>query len=225
MMSKRAFGQELMDDPLAPEVGVYRALGELEVINTWLGGFSTTGKGLRKLLPALPSRGVEVLDVGAGGSAMIQSPFDGVREVRITALDINEHVCRYRRVHHPRERVLCADALTFSPGESSFDIVHASLFLHHFRGKALRALVGKLVRAARVGVIINDLQRSVFAYAGILAITRLFSRSELVRHDAPLSVRRGFHRQELEDLCSSSGASSYTIEWSWAFRWLVILRK
>ena len=56
-------------------------------------------------------------------------------------------------------------------------------------------------------------------------LTRLFSRSYLVKHDAPLSVLRGFKKKELEELLNKAGILNYTIHWKWAFRWLVIVRQ
>jgi hypothetical protein len=61
------------------------------------------------------------------------------------------------------------------------------------------------------------------SYHYIRLLTSLFSKSYLVRHDAPLSVLRGFKKTELETLLEEAGISKYTIQWKWAFRWLVIV--
>jgi ubiquinone/menaquinone biosynthesis C-methylase UbiE len=223
MLVKRIFKNELMDDPSVPEERVHRALSELDVINTYLGGLSTTAKGLKKLAGKLRSEPVTILDVGAGGSRRFGST-DGIAP-KVTCLDISESICHYRRERNPSETVLCGDARTIDFAESSFDIVHASLFLHHFLEEDIQELLGKFLRIAKCGVIINDLQRSGFALAGISILTKLFSRSDLVRHDGPLSVRRGFRRAELTHFCQTLPAASWSIEWSWAFRWLVVIVK
>jgi hypothetical protein len=60
-------------------------------------------------------------------------------------------------------------------------------------------------------------------------LTALFSRSRLVRHDAPLSVRRGFTRSELEGLAASASKdcpdTGVQISGEWAFRWLLTAKK
>lgn len=223
MLANRIFKNELMDDPFVPEEEVHRALSELDIINTYLGGLSTTGKGLRKLVGKIHSEPVTILDIGAGGSRQF-GYLDGIA-AKVTSLDISQNICRYRRERNPSETILCGDARTFDFEESSFDIVHVSLFLHHFMEEDIRALLGKFLRIAKSGVIINDLQRSGFALAGISLLTKLFSQSDLVRHDGPLSVRRGFKKAELTQLCQTLPTSSWSIEWSWAFRWLVVIVK
>ena len=68
------------------------------------------------------------------------------------------------------------------------------------------------------------------AYYGIDALTRLIPGcSALVKNDGRLSVWRGFHRAELEQLLHEAqcqwpqtALSQTTLEWSWAFRWVVV---
>jgi hypothetical protein len=43
-----------------------------------------------------------------------------------------------------------------------------------------------------------------------------------VKHDAPLSVARGFTKKEWLQFFNIAGISNYSIEWKWAFRWLII---
>jgi hypothetical protein len=81
------------------------------------------------------------------------------------------------------------------------------------------------MRQARLGIVINDLHRHPIAYHSIKILTRLFAKSPLIRHDAPLSVARGFSREELDKIMQKAGITSYTISWRWAWRWLVIIRK
>jgi ubiquinone/menaquinone biosynthesis C-methylase UbiE len=112
-----------------------------------------------------------------------------------------------------------ASALRLPFRDQSFDIVHASLFCHHFNPGELRVLFAEWSRVSRLGIVINDLRRSVWAYIGITILTRLFSHSTMVRNDAPLSVRRGFLKNELLEV--TSGFGQVAISRHWAFRWLV----
>jgi hypothetical protein len=74
---------------------------------------------------------------------------------------------------------------------------------------------------SRIGFFINDLHRHSLAYHSIRLLTRLFSKSYLVKNDAPISVTRGFKKNELENFLINAGIADYTIQWKWAFRWLV----
>jgi hypothetical protein len=73
----------------------------------------------------------------------------------------------------------------------------------------------------RLGFFINDLHRHPLAYHSIRLLTRTFSKSYLVKNDAPLSVRRGFRRGEWQRLLHDAGITGYTCSWRWAFRWLI----
>jgi hypothetical protein len=104
-----------------------------------------------------------------------------------------------------------------------YDIITASLFCHHFTDEALMRLFRQWHEQARLAVLINDLQRHWFAYYGIKSLTTLLSRSELIKHDGPLSVLRAFRRQELERLLAQAGIERYELRWRWAFRYQLII--
>jgi hypothetical protein len=56
-------------------------------------------------------------------------------------------------------------------------------------------------------------------------LTSLFSKSYLVKNDAPLSVKRGFTSDEWRLLLLKAGIENYTITWCWAFRHLIVVKK
>mgnify|MGYP003578018949 FL=1 len=82
-----------------------------------------------------------------------------------------------------------------------------------------------MVDCSRYAVIINDLHRYPAAYYSIGILTKLFSKSPLVKHDSKLSVLRGFKKGELIRLLKEAGVSKYRIKWMWAFRWQVVIYK
>ena len=104
------------------------------------------------------------------------------------------------------------------------DIIFSSLFCHHFTEPELIQMLRWMRNNSRYGFFINDLHRHPFAYHSIRILTSLFSKSYLVKNDAPLSVLRGFKKKELEELLKKAGITDYSIKWKWAFRWLVIVR-
>ena len=68
----------------------------------------------------------------------------------------------------------------------------------------------------------NDLHRNQFAYYSIKFLTAIFSKSYLVKNDAPSSVKRGFKKRELITLLEKAGYKNYSVKWSWAFRYIII---
>lgn len=226
MWFPRSAQQEIMDDASIQGARLDGALRELAFINAWLGGDATSRKGVRQCLRRIPNGAtLSVLDVGAGGSGLLPAIASLHPNVTVTSLDLNWRACAHSVEAHPSVVVVNGSALALPFREQSFDIVHASLFLHHFTEQELRAMLFSLNLIARHGVVINDLRRSVVSYLGIALLTRLFSRSAMIKNDAPLSVRRGFTREELACLCLPLPSATFTIQRTWAFRWLVCIVK
>ena len=215
-----------MDDLSIQDERIDSALEELAVINTWLGGHSVSRAGVRMILKRIPERdGVSVLDVGAGGSDFAKAVSPLRTGIRVTALDLNERACAYASRIYPDVRTVRGSVLDMPFAKNSFDIVHASLFLHHFKDPELRRIVPELYALSRYGMVINDLRRSTPALAGISILTRIFSHSAMVKNDAPLSVRRAFDRDDIERICSYVPDGNIVIRRKWAFRWLVCIKK
>jgi ubiquinone/menaquinone biosynthesis C-methylase UbiE len=186
---RRAVEGEIMDDLSQPESEFAAAYRELTVINRWLGGI----RAIERFLPAGPN--LLMLDVAAGGCDVSEALLRRF-PCHIVALDLNG-----RGLHHARRAwPLIGDALALPFPDRSFDIAMASLFFHHLSNEDCVRVLAQMWRIARRRVIINDLHRHAIAYFSIRALTRLFSRSRMVRHDAPVSVRRSFRPAELMDI-------------------------
>jgi ubiquinone/menaquinone biosynthesis C-methylase UbiE len=89
--------------------------------------------------------------------------------------------------------------------DRSFDVVHASLVLHHLDPPDALAILTEMGRVARLGVVVNDLQRSRLGWIGAWLVGHLLTGNRLTRHDAPLSVRRAYRSNEMADLLRSAG--------------------
>ncbi len=220
MQAGRSDEQELMDNPSVTYSDLEKALHELGQINRWLGGHRTTRIGVGRLTETLPDhRAVTVLDLAAGGTDLTSVLQPLHRPFRVAALDINPLMAEYARRHCFEVDSVIASALELSYPDRSFDIVHVALFLHHCTDAQIVDLLQQAVRIARVGVVVNELQRHPLALSGISLLTALFSRSPIVRNDASVSVRRGFTRRELQALLSRARIAESTLTWQWAFRW------
>lgn len=228
-LRERCHDAERMDDPAVPVAAMAMALRELDGLNAWLGGYRTSLSLLRRrLLEARGSqcRPVRLLDVGAGGgdTARYLSRWARRREIdlEITLLDIHPAVCRVAAAAVQNElhlRIVRADAFRLPFVDEAFDYVHSALFLHHFPQAEVVGLLTEMRRVASAGVVINDLHRHHVAYHVIRLIGRLFIRSPIVRHDAPLSVRRGFRCGDLDGWRRSPALASLGYRRRWPFRW------
>ena len=230
--SKRARGPELMDDLGAKGGDLIQALHELESINYLLGGNYVTLDGLSQLLQTSATvRALHIADLGCGSGDMLKL----VRRLlekrkmpaRLTGIDANPNVIAFAESNTPPEcRIQYRSLNILSPEfkDQRFDIVIATLFFHHFSDEELIRFFKQLKAQVTTGVVVNDIHRHWFSYHAIRLLTKLFSRSQMVRHDAPVSVMRAFRKTELRAILQEAGIGNYTIKWRWAFRWQIIIR-
>jgi SAM-dependent methyltransferase len=195
------------------------ALDDIRSVNRYLRGSRILVDAVRPFLLARKTgEPLSILDVGTGGADL---PLDLVSEarrlgrpIRIVAVDRDPVTLDYARrrtaeVEQIELRAADAFALPFAP--ASFDLVTASLFLHHFdHGGAVR-LLSAFRRIARIAVLINDLERHVIPWAFIGLAARVMRRHPMFVHDAPLSVLRGFTAGELQAAAREAGASDATV--------------
>jgi hypothetical protein len=104
-----------------------------------------------------------------------------------------------------------------------FDLVTASLFLHHFPPSEVTDWLGLMDAAARVGWVVNDLERHPLAWLGIKLVGPLLSGNRVFLNDAPLSVRRAYTPTEWLRFARDAGASGATLTRRWP--WRVVMRR
>lgn len=221
MFLKRSYQKEMMDDFSIDDERIDRALKELRIINKYLGGNSVTKEGLNKILSKNPGiNHLKILDAGGGASDILLALDQN--NLKIFSVDISKRITRYLINKSPEVKVVCADVMNLPFKEKQFDIVHLSLFLHHFNEEEIIRIITEIIKKVRHGIIINDLRRSVFALSGIKILTALFSKSDFVRNDGPLSVKKGFVKSELKKILEEMNLD-YEIKYRWAFRWLLVI--
>ena len=79
--------------------------------------------------------------------------------------------------------------------------------------------------AARRLVLVNDLRRTRFGFALAHLACRLLTRSPIVHHDGPLSVRAAFTSEEALELALEAGLAGAMISHHWPQRFLLSWRK
>lgn len=219
-----------MDDFSISDDRLTRALRDLHRINRLLGGYSATDTVLDPLFRRYNR--LRVLDVGCGGGDyLVHLLRRGQRfgcGVELIGVDANPVTVGHARAHlderlspslRSRIRIDVGDARALSHPDNAVDVVHAGLFLHHFHGTAAVELLSELQRVADRGLLINDLHRHPLAYVGIWMLSRALRMAPMVQHDGPISVRRGFRRDELHILAREAHLPPPSIRWHWAFRW------
>jgi 2-polyprenyl-3-methyl-5-hydroxy-6-metoxy-1,4-benzoquinol methylase len=230
-LRQRSAETEIMDDLECSGAMLDQALRELEFINKWLGGNAVTLNAIRKLLHGRTKEHVyTIADLGCGGGDMAllikQWAGNNNYKTEITGIDANPNALEYARRRTAQSGLDFRAMNIFSDefANQEFDIVIGTLFFHHFTKSELIKFFRQLNEQVRVGFIINDIHRHPLAFHSIGILTHLFSKSPMVKNDAPLSVRRAFLKEELSDILAQAGYKDFTITWRWAFRWEVIVR-
>jgi len=227
VLRERTYEKELLDRDDIPFPDIARNMMELELINARLGGHAITCRGMASLaLGTGAARRLQVLEVGSGGGdnlrAIARWAARNGMPLTLTGVDINPECVAYAQSRPQNEgiRFVCSDYRNL-PQSVQPDIIFSSLFCHHFTDGELSQQLRWMQQRSRLGFFINDLHRHLLAYHSIRLLTKVFSRSYLVKNDAPLSVRRGFRRADWQRLFDDAGISTYDCRWQWAFRWLV----
>lgn len=225
----RSYKKELLDRHDLPFADIRRNMQELDFINRNLGGHEITLDGIVALISDHPvfNKQLNIVEIGCGGGdnlRAIQAWAMHIRlPVQLTGIDINKECLHFARSQKRNEGIqfLHSDyRLATLPTRP--DIVFSSLFCHHFTDEELVEQVQWMAGNSEIGFFINDLHRHPMAYYSIKLLTALFSRSYLVKNDAPLSVLRGFRKRDWDTIFSMAGINRYQCRWRWAFRWLIV---
>ena len=221
-----------MDDLNSAGPEMRQTLEELKTVNKLLGGNKVTTQALGKFISKHPKAHYHIADIGCGGGDMIRVMADWAKgqDISITfhALDANPNIIEMAK-ENLRDLVNVkfhtADVFEEEFATEKIDIITCTLFTHHFTDEELIRMLGKFKSNAKLGIVINDLHRHPFAYYSIKYITKLFSKSAMVKNDGPLSVLRSFIYKDLVFVLEQAGWTDYKIKWYWAFRWQVIAYK
>jgi ubiquinone/menaquinone biosynthesis C-methylase UbiE len=201
---------ERLDAPDADPREVEASLDDLARVNRLLGGTRLTVGALERLLVGRAGGPLTLLDAGSGGGDMATALAAWARdrgyEPQVVALDASEEITALAagRVGEGVE-LRVGDMRALELGDGSVDVATCSLVVHHLEPvEAVRAL-RELGRVARLGVVVNDLVRTRLGLLGAHTVIRLLTRNPITRHDAVLSVRRAYTREELLALVRAAG--------------------
>ena len=218
----------MLDKPNILAFELFQNLRELEFINKYLGGHRISILGLKRLLNLFGTlNNKKIVDIGCGGGDSLKAMSSWARNRNqhptFIGIDLQANCIEFAKTNceaFPDIQLLCDDFRNvFAQGK--IDIVHASLFCHHFTEDEIIAFL-QLCNKQKAIFVINDLERNPLAYYSINWLTWLFSKSHLVKNDAPLSVKRGFKKTEWKSILEQAGIKHYSVQNYWAFRHLVI---
>ncbi len=224
--------RELMDDPQLEKEILARVLLDINKVNQFLGGYQITIRAVAQLIKEFPLPSYTFVDVGCGDGSMLRKVAEYCRKQGISAsftgVDLSAHaleIAEKGSVSFPEITYLKHDILTLTTASVPCDILLCTLTMHHFSNPQIPQFLKRFVALARIGIVINDLQRSRMAYYLFKGFSAIFMRMEIARHDGLISIRSGFTKVELEKLAAGVTDVRHRIQWKWAFRYLWVMRK
>ena len=209
MFEARDKGSEFLDRPDCDPALAAASYRFMETVNSRFGGLQLV---LRFLAAETAGRQVatplRILDIGSGSCDVPLALSQWARmhdlPMHFTCLEMADHAVaiarrRLARARDPAVELLQEDVFRHEPVEP-YHCAVASMCFHHFSDSQILALIQQLRGYVLDSVMINDLRRSPIASIAaslLLAGTRAPAG---VRHDAMLSIRRGFRVNELSSL-------------------------
>ena len=200
-------------------------IGELQLVNRWMGDAHSLRTTLFREVEAQSLRGFSVLDVGAGSGELLRVTAVWARETKRqfhgvglelnerSAESINDETEQFEEIGAVR-----GDALKLPFADAQFDYVICSLFTHHFVDEQVVRILGEMSRVARRRIFVIDLHRHPIAYALYTTLGKLVLHNRLVRHDGALSILRGFKSDELFELAQRAGLRDVLVERRFPYR-------
>lgn len=227
---ERSSQKEIMDDFKLAGKDMQLLMADLERVNTYLGGNHITWYGIKTLLHKSSQQEFTILDVGCGDGALMRYCADKANteglKIRWIGLDANPNILEEassKSGNYSQIEYSCRDILAAQEELPKFDIALCTLVLHHFKEEEIKYILNLLCSQAKVGIVINDLERSRMAFELFKLFSRLFLKTKIAAHDGLVSIARAFKKEELKTL-SKSLNGIHQIRWKWAFRYQWIIK-
>ncbi|MFC7357169.1 methyltransferase domain-containing protein [Jejudonia soesokkakensis] len=208
-------------------------LNDLKTVNSYLGGRALTLNALKKLLTQCNRKTeITIMDIGCGDGEMLRLCAEYGQQkgfiFKLIGVDANQNIitiAQEKSSAYKNIEYYCCEVSSKQFENLEFDIALCTLFLHHIPESQIPLLLKKICSQSKVGVIINDLHRSWFAFQLFKVFSFFFIRTKIAKHDGLVSVARAFKRKDLEDQQDRIKGVTSTMQWKWAFRWQWILQK
>ncbi|MDC8004221.1 methyltransferase domain-containing protein [Aureisphaera galaxeae] len=222
---------EVMDDMNFQGAEMKLLLKDLKTVNTLLGGTHITLSGIQDLLDGRNkiTEPLVIVDLGCGDGEILRqcSRWALKKGLEMTGIgvDANPFIleeAQKRSSGYSNLEFKKIDVFSGMDSLPEFDIALCTLFLHHFEEEEIIGLLQKLQQRSKVGIVVNDLERSAWAFRLFRIFGAVFLKTDTARNDGLISVAKGFKKKELQHL-SQEISGTHRIRWKWAFRyqWLI----
>jgi 2-polyprenyl-3-methyl-5-hydroxy-6-metoxy-1,4-benzoquinol methylase len=222
-----------MDDFSLEGEELREALDKIASINQLLGGNKVTLDGIQQLLVNVSrNETITIVDIGCGNGDMLRTLAQYAEKsglvFELIGIDANRFTVNHAQqlsAHYENISFRCEDIFDASFKEVKADLFLCTLTLHHFKNEEIEYLLPLFYKNARLGIVINDLQRSGLAYRLFQLLCFVFCLNMMSREDGLISILRGFTKEELIRFSNQMNFNKWSIRWRWAFRYQWIISK
>jgi 2-polyprenyl-3-methyl-5-hydroxy-6-metoxy-1,4-benzoquinol methylase len=207
VFEERARGLEFLDAPDSDPRLTEESYRFMKLVNRIGGGNRVVRDFLAAELADRPKEeSVRILDIGGGGGDIPLAIMRWARRrsyrVEFTCVDFNNKALEMTQSAIDKSggdgiELVQADIFQYQPVRD-FDYAVSSMTFHHFTNDEIHRLVAHLCGFVRRTLLINDLHRNLLNYLVCSILVIPLDRE--IRHDARLSIRRGFKPAELRTI-------------------------
>lgn len=201
---ERTITPEILDHLHSDDPRAVRSRKDLQLVNRLMGNGQFQSSAIRQLLQN--QKNPRILEVGCGDGTFMLEVLRGARLPggEVVLLDqqdivLDKTISAFAGIGWKATRVQ-ADLFQWLPQMSRqrFDLGVCNLFLHHFHSEALRKVFAVLAESCH-SFIATEPRRNLFCFS-VTKCLWVIGCNDVTRHDAPVSVRAGFSRHDLQEL-------------------------
>ena len=216
---------EKMDDPAVSPADLADSLRFIRWVNRNLGGSAAVLNHLQAWANGWPSgeQTICMLDVATGSAdvpmAVLAWAAGTGRTLQIIGLDNHAQTLAIAQAWGSAAagvKLVRGDAFRLPLADGAVDYAFTGMFLHHLTEAQALAVLREMLRVSRRGIIVSDLLRGPL-YQAAVGLMTLFARP-MVRHDARLSVKKGWRRREVSAWPGKLNAPWLRVHIHWAGR-------
>lgn len=230
-LSRRSEEPELMDDFREGLQRLRIVFDDINRVNKILGGNNITVNAVSKLINENPKEEYAIIDMGCGDGNMLREVAEYCQKksikVKLIGVDLNEEalqLAKERSVEYDEIQYMHRDILKLDPSTLNCDILINTLTMHHIPDENIMVFLQKFVDLAQIGVVINDLHRSTWAYYLFKLFSTIFIKTNTAKIDGLISISKAFIKSDLITYSKNFPTVNHHIKWKWAFRYVWIMQ-
>jgi len=200
-------------------------IGELQLVNRWMGDAHTLKATLLREVEAQRLTDFSLLDIGAGSGELLRVAATWARQTHrdLRAVGLDLHPRMTESIIEESEQFaeissVRGDALQLPFADAEFDYVICSLFTHHLLDDQVVQVLREMSRVAKRRIFVIDLHRHPVAYFLYTTLGKIVLHNRLLRHDGALSILRSFKSYELLELAERAGLRDFWVQRHFPYR-------